>query len=122
MVDTKPLLKGLGAAADVVSQIATDKAVNSRRLRPGSLDLSGAQLVERVLKGGAQTVPHRLGRLPSAAWTARAEPGVLAVVVGWTSQHLDVECWFIENVDTDLWGLRQETRESTTEPVVFVVT
>jgi F0F1-type ATP synthase assembly protein I len=32
MVDTRPLLKGFGAAADVIGQIATDKAVNSRRL------------------------------------------------------------------------------------------
>jgi hypothetical protein len=30
--DPKPLLKGFGAAADVAGQIATDKAVNSRRL------------------------------------------------------------------------------------------
>ena len=36
MADTKPLLKGFGALADVASQIATDKAVNSRRQRPNT--------------------------------------------------------------------------------------
>jgi hypothetical protein len=38
MVDTKALLKGFGAASDVAGQIATDKAVNARRLRPETYD------------------------------------------------------------------------------------
>ena len=74
MVDTKPLLKGFGAAADVVGQIATDKAVNSRRLTAtssalaqsttGVIDITNGQFIQGInLSGsGATEVPHDLGR------------------------------------------------------------
>jgi hypothetical protein len=89
MVDTKPLLKGFGAAADVIGQIATDKAVNSRRLTSissaieqtkdralesvtaGSAILDGqliedAELVEDA-EGDENKIPHNLNRVPYGA-------------------------------------------------------
>lgn len=75
MVDTKPLLKGFGAAADVVGQIATDKAVNSRRVRSNFLqfDITQGQLIEDGVVPVVTPpvtkveVPHRLGRVPVGA-------------------------------------------------------
>ena len=72
MVDTKPLLKGFGAAADVVGQIATDKAVNSRRVRSNFLqfDITQGQLIEDGVVPTGETevaVPHLLGRVPAGA-------------------------------------------------------
>jgi len=70
VVDTKPLLKGFGAAADVARQIATDKAVNSRRTRSNTFDIAQGQLIEEYeLTGSAEHaqltyVPHSLGRVP----------------------------------------------------------
>lgn len=74
MVDTKPLLKGFGAAAGVARQIATDKAVNSRRVRSDftQFDITGGQLIEDyqlnpVDPGSPTKVPHKLGRVPAGA-------------------------------------------------------
>jgi hypothetical protein len=39
--DPTPLLKGFGAAADVIGQIATDKAINGRRNSKGSTKADG---------------------------------------------------------------------------------
>jgi hypothetical protein len=74
MVDTKPLLKGFGAAADVAGQIATDKAVNSRRTRSNfsQVDITQGQLiVDAVIvgdtTGALNRIPHKLNRNPSGA-------------------------------------------------------
>ena len=69
MVDTKPLLKGFGAAADVATQIATDKAVNSRRVRSNfsQFDITGGQLIENATAGTDGTVAHNLGKTPKGA-------------------------------------------------------
>jgi hypothetical protein len=89
MVDTRPLLKGFGAAADVIGQIATDKAVNSRRLTPISAAIEQAKnsVVEGAVAGSAildgqliedativddttgvlNKIPHNLNRVPSGA-------------------------------------------------------
>lgn len=73
MVDTKALLKGFGATANVFGQLATDKAVNSRRRRPASysrFDITDGQLVTSVIPqtGTPYTVSHQLGRVPSAVF------------------------------------------------------
>jgi hypothetical protein len=91
MVDTKPLLKGFGAAADVIGQIATDKAVNSRRqssessrlsylaavaaAAPTPYDISQGQLLEDYDLGPSNpaTVPHSLGRLPMGAIVLKSD-------------------------------------------------
>jgi len=94
VVDTKALLKGFGAAADVAGQIATDKAVNSRRqskvataadataalaaqalagrsdaLR-GEFNINDGQALAGIVLNdgsGEQDVPHDLGRIPFGA-------------------------------------------------------
>lgn len=55
MVDTRALLKGFGKGADVAQQIATDKAVNSRRVRAGTRDITVGQIVEVKIMGGTGT-------------------------------------------------------------------
>jgi hypothetical protein len=78
MVDTKALLKGFGAASDVAGQIATDKAVNARRLRPKSyahFDITAGQLLTFTFPSGTtgtERVLHGLGKTPSLV--LRAEP------------------------------------------------
>jgi len=69
MVDTKPLLKGFGALADVAGQIATDKAVNSRRTRSNfsQFDITQGQLLENVTTDENAKVTHALGRKPKGA-------------------------------------------------------
>jgi hypothetical protein len=74
MVDTKPLLKGFGAAADVAGQIATDKAVNSRRTRSNfsQVDITQGQLIEDAVlitdtTGNSNKIPHQLNRVPHGA-------------------------------------------------------
>jgi len=104
LVDTKPLLKGFGAAAGVARQIATDKAVNSRRLsrvssdiaqeereRLVAFDVTDGQLIEDYLLDGTAPetrytdVPHALGRTPKGAW-------VLKVVDPGTSLTANCQC------------------------------
>lgn len=91
MVDTKPLFKGFGAAADVVGQIATDKAVNSRRTRSDFLqfDITAGQLIQdHALTAGITEVPHALGRIANGAivlkenWSAGAVNDVVCVGTG----------------------------------------
>jgi hypothetical protein len=75
MVDTKPLLKGFGAAVDVAGQIATDKAVNSRRIRSdfSQFDITKGQLIENISTiNGRTEVPHKLGRKAIGAMIVRA--------------------------------------------------
>jgi len=71
MAETKPLLKGFGAAANVVGQIATDKAVNSRRTRSDFLqfNIADGQLLENVTPNPTTgAVPHGLRRIPKGAF------------------------------------------------------
>lgn len=79
MVDTKPLLKGFGATADVAGQIATDKAVNSRRTRSSftQFDIANGQLLEDVVPDPVElTVSHGLNRVPSGALVLKSSsPG-----------------------------------------------
>jgi hypothetical protein len=94
MVDTKPLLKGFGATADVATQIATDKAINSRRqsaessrlsflatsaaAEPAPYDISQGELIEDYDLGGSNpaVVPHSLGYLPRGALVLKSDtPG-----------------------------------------------
>jgi hypothetical protein len=97
MVDTKPLLMGFGATADVATQIATDKAINSRRQsaessrlsflatraaaeagEPEPYDISQGELIEGTLDPASPTTfTHSLGRTPN---------GAIVLVVGGT-QH-----------------------------------
>ncbi len=69
MVDTKALLKGFGAGADVFGQIATDKAINSRRRTSSTFDISDGVLMEDIALGpdNPATVKHTLGRVPVGA-------------------------------------------------------
>lgn len=69
MVDTRPLFKGFGTAADVVRQIATDKAVNSRRIRSRfpKFDPTQGELLHNVTTSATGTLPHSLGRVPNGA-------------------------------------------------------
>jgi len=96
VVDTKPLLKGFGATADVAGQIATDKAVNSRRqskgataagaaaqiaaglteqsaeeagIRQGGVNIQDGELIRdhNMASGTPSRVPHNLGRVPFGA-------------------------------------------------------
>jgi hypothetical protein len=69
MVDTKPLLKGFGAAVDVAGQIATDKAVNSRRVRPNTFDVTRGTILVTPLTNGTAEYKHDLGRVPVGAMT-----------------------------------------------------
>jgi hypothetical protein len=94
MVDTKPLLKGFGAGADVVGQIATDKAVNARRqtnisseialsasatafdnseytsaLRASDSNPTNGELALSIETNvSPKAVEHGLGRIPSGAF------------------------------------------------------
>lgn len=74
MVDTKALLKGLGAGVDVVGQIATDKAVNARRRTRLTFDIRNGQLFENLVHGGGgvQQFRHGLGRIPKGAQVLKA--------------------------------------------------
>lgn len=74
MVDPKPLFKTFGSGADVVGQIATDKAVNARRLTDASsslFDITQGQLIEDHLLSSSGTgfvageILHDLGRVPT---------------------------------------------------------
>jgi hypothetical protein len=84
MVDTKPLLKGFGAAADVIGQIATDKAVNSRRTRSDFMqfDIANGQLLlgKKLLGTGdplasPSLLKHGLGREPTGVVILEPNPG-----------------------------------------------
>jgi hypothetical protein len=79
MVDTKPLLKGFGAAVDVAGQIATDKAVNSRRVRSdfSQFDITNGQLVEDATADALGKVPHSLNRVPKGALILMSDPAAL---------------------------------------------
>jgi hypothetical protein len=93
VVDPKPLLKGFGAAADVAGQIATDKAINSRRQSKGStsedarieglgggVDITDGQLIENhdLSAGTPYIVPHNLGRVPVGAIVLKQDVGTAA--------------------------------------------
>jgi hypothetical protein len=82
--DPKPLLKGFGAAADVAGQIATDKAVNSRRTRSdfSQFDITNGQLIrdERLLGSGSplaepSVIDHGLGKEPAGVIVLQPNPG-----------------------------------------------
>lgn len=83
MAETRPLLKSFGNAVSVATQIATDKAVNARRLRQGSyprFDLTDGQMISFVFPEattGTEQVPHGLGRTPTAVFIAEPNPGVV---------------------------------------------
>jgi hypothetical protein len=86
MVDTKPLLKGFGAAADVIGQIATDKAVNSRRVRSDfqQFDITDGQLIvgaDLANPAHPTYIEHKLGRVPNGAIV------VLTLGVGASERH-----------------------------------
>lgn len=84
MVDTKPLLKGFGAAADVIGQIATDKAVNSRRTRSDkfdiqqeTFDITKGELVKAgTIPSGTTLVAHNLGTEPKGVFILFADPNI----------------------------------------------
>lgn len=79
MVDTKALLKGFGATADVAGQIATDKAVNSRRIRSNfsQFDITSGQLIEdAVTDTVTKSVPHGLRRVPMGAIVLKSDQAV----------------------------------------------
>lgn len=82
LADTRPLLKSFGKAVSVATEIATDKAVNARRLRQGSFprfDLTDGQMITFTFPAatsGTEQVPHGLGRVPTAVFIAEPNPGV----------------------------------------------
>jgi hypothetical protein len=92
MVDTKPLLKGFGAAADVIGQIATDKAVNSRRTRSNftQFDITNGQLVEDATTTDPEKlVYHGLKRAPRGVIVLKSDQAV--VVVGTTDLSVELD-------------------------------
>jgi hypothetical protein len=91
VVDTKALLKGFGAAADVAGQIATDKAINSRRVRSNfsQFDITNGQLIEDATVNLDSEVPHQLGRTPSGAAILKADMPV--VVTGSTASSVTLQ-------------------------------
>lgn len=90
-IDTKPLLKGFGAAADVAGQIATDKAVNSRRVRSDFLrfDLSNGQLLKDVTSDANGQIAHGLKRIPEGAIVLKSENPVIVIDTNSTVITLD---------------------------------
>jgi hypothetical protein len=83
---------GFGAAADVATQIATEKSINPRRQSAessrltqqsaslaGSFDITDGELIEDVVVAGLVAVPHNLGRVPTGAFVILAS-GIEAVV------------------------------------------
>ena len=74
MVDTKPLLKGLGAGANVFAQIATDKAVNARRRTSSTFDLTDGQIISDIDVSVAMDVPHSLNRVPAGIVVLKSSP------------------------------------------------
>jgi hypothetical protein len=91
MVDTKPLLKGFGAAADVIGQIATDKAVNSRRVRSDfqQFDITDGQLIEDVTTDTDKLIYHGLKRSPKGAVVLKSDQAV--VVIGTTDSSVEFD-------------------------------
>lgn len=94
MVDTKPLLKGFGAAADVFGQIATDKAVNSRRQRSSFLqtDITNGQLIEdyTLTAENQGVISHGLNRVPSGAIVIKQNIGNAIYCSGTTQDTLQM--------------------------------
>lgn len=83
MVDTRPLMKGFGAAADVVGQIATDKAVSNRRVRSrfSKFDPTQGELLHNVTTSDSAspvpgTLQHSLGRVPYGAVVLHCADGL----------------------------------------------
>ena len=91
MVDTKALLKGFGAAADVAGQIATDKAVNSRRVRSNfsQFDITNGQLIEDAISDPDGYVAHQLARVPKGAVVLKSDQEVAVTGSTETTVTLD---------------------------------
>ena len=77
MVDPKPLLKAFGAGADVIGQIATDKAINGRRQKSSTFvfDITDGVLLEIALKNGAAWYPVEMSRVPAGAVILKSPSG-----------------------------------------------
>jgi hypothetical protein len=92
MVDTKPLLKGFGAVADVAGQIATDKAVNSRRVRSNfsQFDLTNGQLIEDATVNDDGNVAHKLKQMPKGALVLKSDQAVVVTGVTRSAVAIDV--------------------------------
>ena len=109
MVDPTPLLKGFGAAANVASQIATDKAINGRRQSKGEtaadadqqiaggfaaqdaaeaaelqggVEIQNGQLIKNhnMATAPAGRVPHSLGRIPNGGFAIFGSVGSSAIL------------------------------------------
>jgi hypothetical protein len=91
MADTRPLLKGFGALADVAGQIATDKAVNSRRQRPSNIDIASGVAVPVTLRSGIQWYPHGLGRTPVGALVMLKPPVQQLDVIGLRRDAIQIQ-------------------------------
>jgi len=122
VVDPTPLLKGFGAAADVVGQIATDKAINGRRKSPttskldaeaeeratveaGRLKISDGELLEDVALtdgGGTQSIPHTLGRRAIGAVVTK-NSSTNAVYCGAVVEDTEVLMRFNGTMLVDIW-------------------
>ena len=94
MVDTKPLLKFLGAGANVATQIATDKAVSSRRQTNSTFEMNKGSLLEgkKILMGvqKPQSFTHGLGRIPRAVFVSQpSDPSVEVVSYDATNVLMD---------------------------------
>jgi hypothetical protein len=100
MVDTKPLLKGFGALTNVASQIATDKAVNSRRTRSGfsQFDITQGQLLENVKTDDQSRIAHSLGKKPKGAIILFSAAPLSVVTLSDTHLTFDAP-----NVSATLW-------------------
>jgi len=82
MVDTKALMKTFGAGANVIGQIATDKAVNARRRTVSSFDFSqGTFLDPGPCEAGQFWVDSGLGRNATGGFVVRGQPGVEVKVI-----------------------------------------
>jgi hypothetical protein len=75
------LLKGFGIGADVIGQLATDKAL--RRKSTGTVrgfDITDGELLENISvpdSGGGEAFAHSLNRVPEGAYQLVSQPGLI---------------------------------------------
>ncbi len=95
MVDeTKALLKVFGEGVDALTQIATDKAINTRRQTASTFNMSnGSLLEEQKIKAGAakpQRFSHGLRRKPRAVFVSQpSDPSIVIASYDATNVFVD---------------------------------
>lgn len=85
------LLKGFGLGADVIGQLATDKAM--RRKSTGVIrgfDITDGELIEDVLVTVAMDIPHTLNRVPAGVIVMKSSPASQVSCTATTSSTVQV--------------------------------